>query len=255
MTLAVDDYGNVLKSVAIGYQRRAPAFSEQSQSLATLTESQYTNAVLEDDAYRTPLPAEVKTYELTAPALSGATQWTFTAVDFAATAAGEIAYEVQPTPGQTQKRLIGQARTLYRKNDLSALLPVGTVRSMALTGQSYKLAFTPGLLDIFQANVSSADLTTTLTGAEGQYRNLDGDGRLWVSSSQAFYSPTQGDPAASELAFAEAHFFLPHRYQDPFGNDTVVTYDTHDLLFISTVDAVGNYDIGRCTITACCGRD
>ena len=29
MTLAVDDYGNVLKSAAIGYQRRVPAFDEQ----------------------------------------------------------------------------------------------------------------------------------------------------------------------------------------------------------------------------------
>jgi hypothetical protein len=66
LTLAVDDYGNVLKSVAIGYRRRAPAFEEQSTSLATLTESQYTNPVLEDDAYRAPLPAEVKTFELTA---------------------------------------------------------------------------------------------------------------------------------------------------------------------------------------------
>ena len=81
LTLAVDDYGNVLKSVAIGYQRRTPAFDEQKQTLATLTESQYTNAILEDDAYRTPLPAEVKTYELTAPALKGAQPLDFATVD------------------------------------------------------------------------------------------------------------------------------------------------------------------------------
>ena len=31
LTLAVDDYGNVLKSAAIGYQRRTPAFDEQRQ--------------------------------------------------------------------------------------------------------------------------------------------------------------------------------------------------------------------------------
>jgi RHS repeat-associated protein len=240
LTLAVDDYANVLKSVAIGYQRRAPAFSEQSQSLATLTESQYTNAVVEDDAYRTPLPAEVKTYELTAPILAGAKPLAFAAVDATATAAREIAYEAQPTSGQTQKRLIGQLRTRYRKNDLSTLLPVGNVESLALPGESYKLAFTPGLLDIFQVNASPADLTATLTGAEAEYRDLDRDGRLWAPSGQAFYSPTQADPAPSELAFAQAHFFLPHRYQDPFGNNTVVAYDGHDLLLVSTLDAVGN---------------
>ena len=44
LTLAVDDYGNVLRSAAIGYQRREPAFEEQGKTLATLTESQYTNA-------------------------------------------------------------------------------------------------------------------------------------------------------------------------------------------------------------------
>ena len=32
LTLAVDDCGNVLKSVAIGYQRRAPAFEEQKSA-------------------------------------------------------------------------------------------------------------------------------------------------------------------------------------------------------------------------------
>jgi len=240
LTLAVDDYGNVLASVSIGYQRRAPAFDEQGQSLATLTESQYTNAILADDAYRVPLSAEAKTYELTAPVLSGATPLAFAVVGAAAAAASEISYEVQPTPGQTQKRLIGQQRTLYRKDDLSAFLPAGTVESMALPGESYKLAFTPGLFDIFQANASAAEITATLAGAEGQYRNLDGDGRLWVPSGQIFYSPTPGDPAASELAFAQAHFFLPRHFQDPFGYNTVVTYDGHDLLLVSTLDAVGN---------------
>jgi RHS repeat-associated protein len=241
LTLAFDDYGNVLKSVAIGYQRRVPAFDEQSRTLATLTESRYTNPVLEDDAYRTPLPAEVKAFELTAPALAGAQPLGFAAVDAIAAAASEIAYEAQPTSGQTEKRLIEQLRTLYRKNDLSALLPAGKVESMALPGESYKLALTPGLLDIFQINASRAELTALLTGAEGGYRNLDGNGRLWIRSGQAFYSPYPGDEPPQELAFAQAHFFLPHRFQDPFGNNAVVAYDPkYTLLLASTRDAVGN---------------
>ena len=36
LTLAVDDYGNVLTSASIGYARRKPALEEQSQVLATL---------------------------------------------------------------------------------------------------------------------------------------------------------------------------------------------------------------------------
>jgi Insecticide toxin TcdB middle/C-terminal region/Insecticide toxin TcdB middle/N-terminal region len=241
LTLAVDDYGNVLKSAAIGYRRRVPAFDEQNVSLATLTESQYTNPVLEDDAYRTPLPAEVKTFELTAPNLKGAKPLDFATIDAIAAAAGEIAYEAQPTTGHTQKRLIEQLRTLYRMNDLSALLPLGKVESMALPGESYKLALTPGLLDIFQIKASRAELTAILTGSEGGYRDLDADGRLWIPSGQTFYLPTPGDPAPQELAFAKLHFFLPHRFQDPFGYNTVATYDgKYSLLLIATRDAVGN---------------
>jgi RHS repeat-associated protein len=241
LILAVDDYGNVLKSIAIGYQRRAPAFDEQNKTLATLTEGQYTNAVLEDAAYRTPLPAEVKTYELTAPALKGATPLDLSIVDAIAASASEISYEARPDPQQANKRLIEQVRTLYRKNDLSGFSPLAEVESLALPGESYKLAFTSGLLDIFQIKASRAELTAVLTGYEGGYRNLDGNGRLWIASGQAFYSPVPGDSAPQELAFAQAHFFLPHRFQDPFGNNTIVTYDAkYNLLLVSTRDAVGN---------------
>jgi RHS repeat-associated protein len=241
LTLSVNDYGNVLQSVAIGYQRRTASFGEQGTTLATLTESEYTNPISEDDAYRTPLPAEVKTYELTAPALVGAKPLDFATVRDIAVAAAEIAYEAQPDAGTQQKRLIELRRTLYRKDDLSALLPLHAVESMALPGEGYTLALTPGLLDIFQINASRAALTAILIGSEGGYRNLDGDGSLWIPSGQAFYSPTPGDAATLELAFAQAHFFLPHRYQDPFGNHTVIAFDTkYNLFVVSTRDAVGN---------------
>ena len=151
------------------------------------------------------------------------------------------AYEAQPTTGHTQKRLIEQLSTAYRKNDLSALLPVGKVESMAIPGESYKLALTPGLLDVFQIKASRAELTAILTGSEGGYRDLDRNGLLWIPSGRAFYSPTPGDPAPQELAFARAHFFLPHRFQDPFGNTATVAYDgKYNLAVVSTRDAVGN---------------
>ncbi len=93
LALAIDDYGNVLRSAAIGYQRRTPAYDEQGKTLATLTESQYTNAILAADSYRTPLPAEVKIFELTAPTLTGSTALDFATIDAIATAATAIAYE------------------------------------------------------------------------------------------------------------------------------------------------------------------
>lgn len=241
LTLEVDDYGNVLKSVAIGYQRRTPALDEQKQSLATLTENVYANPILEADAYRTPLPTEAKTYELAAPALKGAKPLDIETVLALATAASEIAYEAKPTSGQTQKRLIEDVRSLYRKNDLTGLLPLGQIESIALPGESYKLAFTPGLLDFFQLKASRAQLNALLKGVEGAYRDLDGNGSLWIPSGLIFYSANPSDTPQQESAFARAHFFLPHRYQDPFGNETLVTYDgNYNLLMGSTRDAVGN---------------
>jgi RHS repeat-associated protein len=241
LTLAVDEYGNVLKSAAVGYQRRVPAFDEQQKTLATLTESQYTNTIFQDDAYRTPLPAEVKTYELTTPTLTGATPLDFATVETLAATASEIPCEAQPAPGQTQKRLIEHLRIAYRKDDLSACLPVGTVESMALPCESYKLALTPGLLDVFQSKASRVDLTDILAGAEGGYRNLDANGELWIPSGQVFYSPNSSDSAPQELAFAKAHFFLPHRFTDPFGHDTIIGYeDKYKLLLVSARDPLGN---------------
>jgi hypothetical protein len=60
-----------------------------------------------------------------------------------------------------------------------------------------------------------------------------------------FYSLGSNDNAAQELAHARTHFFLPHRYRDPFyadqfNTETVVTYDDHKLLVVETRDAVGN---------------
>ena len=60
---------------------------------------------------------------------------------------------------------------------------------------------------------------------------------------RVFYSPTSDDLPAAELPFAWAHFFLPHRYRDPFHTDpltteTLVTYDTYDP--VETRDALGN---------------
>ena len=69
-------------------------------------------------------------------------------------------------------------------------------------------------------------------------------------------SPTDPtDDAATELAQARQHFFLPRRYRDPFGHDTVVDFDANDLLMVETRDALGNrVDGRRPTTTACCSR-
>jgi len=176
ITLDVDDYGDVLKDIAIGYGRRRPDLAlptdtdkaKQSDPLILYTENLYTNAIDGTNHngtsrypadYRTPLPAQTCVFELTGYT-PDPTTGRFTGKDFLAGQSGvatavdasELAYEETAPPGK-HRRLIESIRTLYRPDDFGVaadnaltLLPLGSVGSTALAGQRYKLAFTAGLL-------------------------------------------------------------------------------------------------------------
>ncbi len=263
LTLEVDDFGNVLKSLSIGYGRRqgqSPLQGDdqkkQEQTLITYTENDVTNpiddsAVYPDD-YRTPLPCETRTYEVTGFALA-ANAVRFGFDEFANNnfqallALPEIDYE-QPTDyTKKQKRLIECVRTLYRKDDLSGQLGKCALEPMALPGEIYRLAFTAGLLDqvyvrdgqkLLPAN--PADLLEGGGADRGGYVDLDGDGYWWIPVGRVFHSPDASDTAAQELAYAHQHFFLSHRYHDPFGQITTVAFDAYNLLMLETRDPLDN---------------
>jgi RHS repeat-associated protein len=266
LTLAVDPYGNVLQSGAIGYGRKQPDpdplltdddRAKQAKIHVTYTESMFTNPILEADAYRPPLPAGTRTYELINAAPVGSM---FGLDEIAAKVAEasqhELPYEDVNAIGATgafaYRRLIEHVRTLYRNDDLSGALPFGTVESLALPYESYKLAFTPGLLTVFSRNGKNLLPDAAAVLREGGYvlgddqRTADlfpaddPDGRWWIPSGRILYSPVKPDTTAQELTKARAHFFLPRRIQDPFGNSALVLYDKHDLLVVETEDAVGN---------------
>ncbi len=280
MVLAVDDFGNELQSVAIGYGRRhddpgpllrAEDRARQKKLHATCTESAYTNAILADDDYRTPLPAEVRRYELikvtpdanTPDADTPEITHLFGFDELVAKTAHasdgrhELPYEDVEARGATEahpyRRLIEHVRTLYRKDDLSAALPLGQVEPRALPLESYELAFTPGVLGILlRGQDNLLPNPTSVLRDEGGYvlsddkksealfPQSDADRHWWVPSGRMFYSANAADSAAQEAANARSHFFLARRYRDPFGADTTVRFDDHDLLLLETVDALGN---------------
>ncbi|MCP4289744.1 MAG: toxin, partial [Gammaproteobacteria bacterium] len=115
------------------------------------------------------------------------------------------------------------------------MLPFGQFQSLALPGESYTLAFTPGLLDVYKSKITSTELQNVLRN-DGKYVDLDGDGFWWIPSGKFFYSKDENN----ELVEAQAHFFLPRRFRDPFGQTATVTYDTNDLLMEKNCDALGN---------------
>lgn len=275
MTLDVDDYGNVRQSVAIAYGRRFddtdPVLTDadrkkQKQLFITLTQASFTNAVLAVDAYRTPLPAQAQTYELIklrqASQHAGITNLfrfdeMLALVTQASDGAHDILYEdinaTQAMGVGPYRRLIEDLRTRYRSNNLSQLLPIQTLHALALPGESYKLAFTPGLLGaIYQRPhtglatenlLSSPSAVLLADGAlasdRGGYVDLDGDGRWWIPSGRMFFHPDESSAATAELTEAISHFFLPRRFRNPFARSSFVEY-ANDLFPAKTRDALGN---------------
>jgi RHS repeat-associated protein len=274
LVLAVDNFGNPLQSVAIGYGRRhddsdpllTPADrAKQSKSHVIYTEISYTNPILADDDYRTPLPADARTFELINVTPNGTIASITNLFDFdelatkvalAGDGTHELPYEDIAAQGATEthpyRRLIEQVRTLYRENDLSSAIPLGTVESLALPFEGYKLALVPGLLPIYQRGSENLlpDPVSVLRGggyvlgddkrAAGLFPASDPDGRWWIPSGNVFYSPSKTDTFGQELAQARPHFFLPRRFHDSFGNDGLVLYDGHDLLLLEVEDALQN---------------
>ncbi|PWT93570.1 MAG: hypothetical protein C5B54_01645, partial [Acidobacteria bacterium] len=290
MTLEVDDFGNVLKQASIGYGRRQPDPNplllqtdrdKQIRRLITYTENSLTNVIDTTDNYRTPLSCETRSYELTGyiPTVAAGR---FQFADFVKFDPAnpnvivqifdtEINYEDQPTNGK-QRRMIGMVRTLYRPNDLGTaeddplkLLPLGTVESLALPGEGFKLAFTSGLLsqvfqragqsllpnpgDVLGSGHSVSDqggyVQSQPFKAKGIFPNTDPDDYWWIPTGRVFMSPKDPQSAAEELDYASKHFFLPLRYRDPFYSDAAstesfVTLDKYDLMMLESRDPVDN---------------
>ncbi|BCL79065.1 SpvB and TcdB_toxin_midC domain-containing protein [Ktedonobacteria bacterium brp13] len=280
MTLAVDDFGNVLRSVAIGYGRRHddpnPLLTnddreKQRRLLITYTENRYTNPIQEGDTYRTPLLCETRTYEMyhvtpdaQQPLVTNLFRFNEMQRKVVAASDGHHDLPYEDISGSSactkepHRRLIEHTRALYRRDDLSGPLPLGKVETMALPFTSYRQAFTSGLLaGVYrrERNGGVEDLLPDLVGmlgnegryihsneykAAGWFPHDDPDDTWWTFSGRVFYSPGSDDSAQQEQIYARWHFFLPHRYQDPFGQTTMVAYDRYDLLLLETRDAMGS---------------
>jgi RHS repeat-associated protein len=260
VTLAVDDFGNVLQSVSIGYGRRIPDSSElltqadrdaQVRLWATLSENRYTNVVCQTDEYRTPLIAEASNYELYHLSVTpDRSRFSFADLRKIIAQLSDGAHDILPediegvgaTSPAVYRRLFQQTRTFYRSDELDRFLPLGRLEARALPGQQYELAFTPGLLTkIYRRD--GEDLLPdrdAVLAEEAGYVDLDQDGNWWAPSGRMFYSPGLNDGPSAELSYAKQHFFLPLRFEDPFGKVTSITYDAHDLSPVEVRDPLGN---------------
>ncbi|WFF05832.1 SpvB/TcaC N-terminal domain-containing protein [Micromonospora sp. WMMD1076] len=245
ITLAVDDFGNVLRSASVAYGRRRPdpALSavdrvEQARLRVTVAEHRFTNAVVTGSAYRAPQAAESRSFELVGVPAPVAGRYTVEELGGHLAAASDgthdLPYEAVDTapPGGPFRRLLAHSRSRYRADDLTGPLPLGVLESLAIRYDSQRLALTAGLVaGVYGDRVDDA----TLAGA-GYVR----DGADWWAPSGLVSFTPQDTTAAGELAEARRHFFQPRRFVDPYGATSTVDYDRYDLFAVGTRDPLGN---------------
>ncbi|ETP66940.1 hypothetical protein G159_19935 [Planococcus glaciei CHR43] len=274
LNLSIDEYGNIQQSVTVVYPRRGKYADDtlkddalelirhvQNEMHLSYTETLYTNDVPEPanpnpDNYRLRLPCEVMTYELTGELLGVDFQdgdlanRYFTLKELRdyrlsdtyqdiGKAVEEIDYHMMPDGDTPQKRLVEHSRTLFFNITLDKPLMLGQLNVLALRYENYKLALTDDILGLVFKDKMTLDIQKALTdkkkggyltGVELTERfGTNSAGQYWMCSGVVGFNVDARD-----------HFYLPECYTDPFGNTTLLSYDSRNLYIQSSTDALGN---------------
>ena len=263
LNLAIDEYGNILDSVAAVYPRIGSntdaSLTDEQRALINQVQknehhlalncTRYTEDINEPDSYRLRMPCQTQSWEVTGIQPAGK-YFTLTEVkskNLPGSGASEISYHAVPN-GTPQKRLIECARTLFFADDLVTHRPFGKHGPLGLAYESYRLALTTNLLNSVYVDperiataVSALDQQVGNFPVSGYYKGSQLfvgfpitpeplDNQYWVASGRAGFSPD-----------AANHFYLPEKYTDPFGNKTTLAFDgNYDLFIQSSTDALGN---------------
>ncbi|AEE53362.1 SpvB/TcaC N-terminal domain-containing protein [Haliscomenobacter hydrossis] len=253
LNLDIDELGNVLQSVAVGYPRWPNEVLDdqllteeagrliqdvQNELHIVYTENRFTDDAITPQDYRLRMPCEVKTYELSGIAWERHAY--FALNDFLSDQLLDLtptAYHLQPDTG-LQKRLVEHMRMLYFADDLKTSLAFGELNRLGLPYETYKIALTRDLLtavlggklpSLQQAGEAYAAMLIRVL-AEGGYHQFPGEPNTWwICSGIAGFEDDAAD-----------HFYLPECYFDPFGEKTTLTFDQYDLFMERSEDPLGN---------------
>jgi len=270
LIVAVDDFGNVTQSAAIGYPRRTAqreaeeaaterALNEQERLWSTVSDASFINETAQRSWYRVGVPVETATWEFTgleAPerrsdSSAPEARWRAFTVDTVRDAisnSSTLSFEQSATTG-LQRRLVEARRVRYLDDDLLPL-PIGETGALGLQHETFRLALTDGLvsgvlnhdIDTHHVRIDPEWLRNDcryVTGAEipvaAGYTEVVPQGLRdqgwWAQSGHIVYD---NSARAREL------FYLPEKAQDQFGNMYSSSYDAYTLLVRETRDPVGN---------------
>ncbi|MDR3483155.1 MAG: SpvB/TcaC N-terminal domain-containing protein [Burkholderiaceae bacterium] len=284
LNLSFDDYGNVQQAVAAGYPR-VRQYQDAALSAQQLTAIQavqqerhlvYTETRYTPDAidsfdpqnpaptvnYRLRQPFDVQTFELTGIAPAAGRYFTLDDLRAYALSAqypspvavpitvAALPYQQVAPDNAPRMRKIAHHRTMFLRDDLSAALPLGTLGTLGLVYQQYKLALTDDLLNAVFAGSAGNKLDIPAAGGAAVRATLQDATKSGYLSGAAL-SSLFGAQATDEYwiasgiagltATAAQHFYQPQDYTDPFGNVTTLTYDAgYDFYLQSSKDAQGN---------------
>jgi RHS repeat-associated protein len=265
--LAVDAYGNVERAAELAYGRATPDGNlgpiereKQARAHLVVTTSLYTPVIAPPDVWRTPLPHDQRSYEVTAFPAAAAGFHSFEAMRDLVDDALQHGTVLDPSDvagsaaAATLSLRLTSAQVSFYRSDMLTGLGYGQSDALGLIEDAVRLAIPASLIaELFVKPGRATAVEMNAFLAEGGYcstAQLVAQGRVpvgalpdgwWIQSGVARLSPNAADDAAAELAFAKDHFFLPHRAVNPFGATTAISYeDSNRLLALEVVDALGN---------------
>jgi len=242
LVLQTDAYGNPLLSASVAYSRLIEdatlpqgVRTEQSKTHILISQAQFTNdqygilgnydfnASL-DEPYLVPVAWKSSTHELgntKANAIS-----LFSCDDLLSLFNSAIAIDYQNETEANQKRLLSQSESRFINDTFDGPRASGELGPLAMSWQSYQLAYTPSLLQSIYADKVDPGILA------GGYVDLNHDGNWWLPSSTPIYNRN-----------ASQRFYLPDGSLDPLGHPAWIDLDDYFLLPMRSLDAKQNETI------------
>ncbi len=246
LVLQTDAYGNPLLSAAVAYPRLIKdttlpvhVLNEQEINHIIISQAAYTDdqyGILGDydldrdinKAHLLPVAWKSTSYEVIAT--DPKQQQLFSRDNLIEEFNNATSVEYQEfNAGANSKRALTISETRFINNTLNGERPAGEISPLALSWQSYQLAFTPSLLQsIFGNKVDSSAI-------EGGYVDLNNDGNWWRPSGTPIYK--------SNTQSVANRFYSPEGASDPFGHPSWVDLDEYLMLPIRSRDNKQNESI------------
>ncbi|KAK6533679.1 hypothetical protein TWF694_002611 [Orbilia ellipsospora] len=224
----IDKFGNTLATATRRNGRKESPLEDkdgeaQKRSFTIFTTNEYTNRIDDTENFLNSQNCRTTVYEVNGETLSSFPNFECELLEFSAI----------PDYSKPFKRILSKSEVVFRKNDLTDMLKVGKLESLACPGQTYTLCYTTAILEKYFKNSQNLLQPEDLPSAGYVKR----DNSWWIPSSKIFYTPSNDQ---KELEYAQQTFFIPKRTTDPFKNEAIVEYDRYWLFPTKTINAAGN---------------